>query len=245
MTDNKTYQEQLSEEANGWRSDSEYMAGIVPPDWRYHRNSRYNLIVHGEQIDELLKLICPSMKELKLGCVSSWLTLALTQQGADAVGIDLSEKSLKIDPTYYESNRETVNGGVTINGVLHHWVNLDQVISEVHRLLKPSGLLWVDDAKEALLGVIWAGVFAFLLATLTSYADKIHALFKLDFRSPSRLQASIEAHGLSLLEGPGRQHDWLKLFYQNFTIQRRVNLASFTVYIYVQWIAPDSIAFPV
>jgi 2-polyprenyl-3-methyl-5-hydroxy-6-metoxy-1,4-benzoquinol methylase len=267
MTDNTTYQEQLSQEAEAWGSESERMAGVVPPDWRYHRNLRHNVIVHGEQIDELLKLIRPGMKALELGCASGWLTLALAQQGADAVGMDLSEKSLNVGRTYYESIRETVKGSVTygtvdmnhlqlppdtydvivVKGVLHHLVNLDQVISEVHRSLKPGGLLWVDDTngEEALPSVILAGAFAFLLATSTSYADKFRALFKFGFRAPSRVQASIEAHGLSPFEGAGREHDWLKLIYQNFNVQRRVNLVSFTGYVSAQWIAPDSIAIPV
>src|SRR5689334_6156952 len=113
MNDNITYQQQLSQEAEAWGSESERMAGVVPPDWRYHRKLRHNVIVHGEQIEALLKMIRPGMKVLELGCASGWLTLALAQQGADATGMDLSEKSLAVGRSYYESIRSTVKGTVT------------------------------------------------------------------------------------------------------------------------------------
>jgi len=267
MTDNTIYQQQLAEEAEAWGSESERMAGVVPPEWRYHRSLRHNVIVHGEQIDELLKLIRPGMKALELGCASGWLTLALAQAGADATGMDLSEKSLSVGRAYYESIRPTVSGTVTyapvdmnhlqlpaetydvivVKGVLHHLVNLDQVIREVHRSLKPGGLLWVDDTNrdESLPSVLLAGAFAFVLATPTSYGDKIRALFKFGFRTPARVQASIEAHGLSPFEGAGREHNWLELIDRQFRVERRVNLPSFTGYVSAQWIAPDAIAIPV
>jgi len=267
MTENTTYQQQLAQEAEAWGSESERMASIVRPDWRDHRKLRHNIIVHGEQIEELLKLIHPGMKALELGCASGWLTLALAQQGADASGMDLSEKSLNVGRAYYDSIRSTVKGTVTyapvdmnhlqlpaetydvivVKGVLHHLINPEQVIDEVHRALKPGGLLWVDDTsgEESLPSVLLAGAFAFILATPTSYGDKIRALLKFGFRTPSRVQASIEAHGLSPFEGAGREHDWLKLIYQQFTIEGRVNLPAFTGYVSAQWIAPDWIAIPI
>ncbi len=267
MNEDAIYQKQLAQEAEAWGSESERMAGVVPPDWRFHRNLRHNIIVHGEQIDELLKLIAPGMKVLELGCASGWLTLALAQQGANATGMDLSEKSLYVGRTYYESIRKTVKGSVSyvpvdlnnlnlptdtydvivVKGVLHHLINLEQVVREIQHSLKPGGLLWVDDTngEESLPSVLLAGAFAFLLATPTSYADKIRALFKFGFRAPSRVQASIEAHGLSPFEGAGREHNWLKLVYEQFKVERRVNLPAFTGYVSAQWIAPDAIAIPI
>jgi hypothetical protein len=136
---------------------------------------------------------------------------------------------------------------IVIKGVLHHLVNPKHVIRQVQQSLKLGGLLWVDDTfgEERLPSVLLAGVFAFLLATPTSYSDKIRALFKFGFRAPSRVQASIEAHGLSPFEGVGREHNWIKLIYENFNVQRRVNLVVFTGYVSAQWIAPDRIAIPI
>jgi len=267
MSDNTTYQQQLAQEADLWGSESQRMAGVVPPEWRYHRHLRHNVIVHGENVDRLLEQIKPGMMVLELGCASGWLTLAMAQKGANATGRDLSEKSLSLARAYYESIRDRVPGNVqyeaadlnqvvlppetydviVVKGVLHHLVNLEHVIGEIYKALKPGGLLWVDDTNrdEALLSVLAAGAFTFILATRTSYADKFRALLKFGLRTPSRVQASIEAHGLSPFEGAGREHDWLKLIYQKFHVERRANLPAFTGYVSAQWIAPDAIAIPV
>jgi 2-polyprenyl-3-methyl-5-hydroxy-6-metoxy-1,4-benzoquinol methylase len=265
--DKSLYKQQLAQEAEAWGTESERMAGVVPPDWRYHRNLRHNVIVHGEQIDVLLQQVKPGMIALELGCASGWLTLALAQAGADATGMDLSEKSLTVARAYYESIRSTVKGTVqyapvdmndlqlpsntydiiVVKGVLHHLVNLDHVITEIQKSLKPGGLLWVDDTNgdEAGLSILLAGAFAFIVPTETTYMDKIRALLKFGFRAPSRVKASIEAEGLSPFEGAGREHDWLKLIYQNFSVERRINLPAFTGYVSAQWKVRDSIAVPV
>jgi 2-polyprenyl-3-methyl-5-hydroxy-6-metoxy-1,4-benzoquinol methylase len=267
MSENTLYEQQLAAEAEAWGAESERMAGIVPPDWHYHRNLRHNVIVHGEGIEQLLALVKPGMSALELGCASGWLTLALAQAGADATGMDLSEKSLAVARTYYESIRSSVKGSVTyapvdmnhlqlpaetydiivVKGVLHHLINLDHVIAEIRKALKPGGLLWVDDTNgdEGGLSVLLAGGFAFLLPTETTYADKWRALFKFGLRTPSRVKASIEADGLSPFEGAGREHDWLKLVYQQFRVERRLNLPAFTGYVSAQWKAPDRVAVPV
>jgi 2-polyprenyl-3-methyl-5-hydroxy-6-metoxy-1,4-benzoquinol methylase len=267
MTDKSLYEQQLSQEAEAWGSESVRMAGVVPPDWRYHRNLRHNVIVHGEQIEVLLQQVKPGMTALELGCASGWLTLALAQAGANATGMDLSEKSLGVARAYYESIRSTVKGTVqyapvdmnnlqlpadaydiiVVKGVLHHLLNLEHVVAEVRKALKPGGLLWIDDTNgdESGLSIILAGAFAFLLPTETSYADKVRALLKFGFRVPSRVKASIEAEGLSPFEGAGREHNWLNLVYQNFSVERRVNLPAFTGYVSAQWKVRDSIAVPV
>jgi 2-polyprenyl-3-methyl-5-hydroxy-6-metoxy-1,4-benzoquinol methylase len=267
LNSNTTYEDKLAQEAETWGSEAERMAELIPPEWRYHRTLRHNVIVHGKHINELLKLIQPEMKTLELGCSSGWLTLALAQQGANATGMDVSEKSLNVGRAYYDKIRETVLGTVmysvidinhlalpsetydviVIKGVLHHLVNIERVIHEVHKSLKSGGLLWVDDTngEEALSSVLLAGIFAFLLATPTSYADKFRALFKFGFRTPSRVQASIEAHGLSPFEGAGREHNWLKLIYENFNVKRSDNLVTFTGYVSAQWLAPDRVAIPI
>jgi hypothetical protein len=58
------------------------------------------------------------------------------------------------------------------------------------------------------------------------------------------VKASIEAEGLSPFEGVGREHDWLKLVYQHFTVERRVDLPAVTGYVTAQLKAPDWIALP-
>lgn len=266
MSDQLSYQQKLAAEAELWGAESERMAQATSPDWRYHHRLRHNIIMHGADIEELLNQVYPGMAALELGCASGWLTLAMAQRGANAVGLDISDKSLEVARSYYERIRAEVPGSVeyrvadlneldlpsdaydiiAVKSTLHHLVNLDQTIQQIHRALKPGGLLWVSDTygDEAFSTVLIAGAFTFLLPTETSYADKIRALLKFGLRAPSRVKASIEAEGLSPFEGAGREHDWLKLIEDRFTIERRVKMPAFTGYMTAQLRAPDWFALP-
>ena len=70
---------------------------------------------------------------------------------------------------------------------LHHLINLDHVIAEIHKALKPGGLLWASDTigDEALSTVLIAGALCFVLPTETPYSEKIRALLKFGLRAPS------------------------------------------------------------
>jgi 2-polyprenyl-3-methyl-5-hydroxy-6-metoxy-1,4-benzoquinol methylase len=260
------YQQKLAAEAELWGAESQRMAQEILPDWRYHRHLRHNVIMHAANIDELLRHVRPGMAALELGCASGWLTLALAQQGAHAVGLDISVKSLNVARSYYESIRASVPGTIeyrvadlnalelpantydliTVKASLHHLTRLDHVIAEVYQALKPGGLLWVSDTDgdESLSTVLVAGALTFLLPTATSYTDKFRALFRFGLRAPSRVKASIEAEGLSPFEGAGREHNWLKLISEQFMIERRVDMPAFTGYVTAQLKAPDKIAIP-
>jgi 2-polyprenyl-3-methyl-5-hydroxy-6-metoxy-1,4-benzoquinol methylase len=262
----ETYQQQLAQEAELWGSESERMAEVVPPEWTHHRHLRHNVIVHGPEIERLLRLVKPGMTALELGCASGWLTLALAQQGADATGMDLAEKSLAVARAYYEKVQPSVKGRVTyvaadfnrlelpaatydlivVKAVLHHLVNLPSVVQELRKALKPGGLLWIDDTNgdEAPLSVLIAGALCLVLPTHTRYRDKLRALWKFGLRAPGRVKASIEAEGLSPFEGAGREHDWLKLIDDHFTIERRVSQPGITGYVSAQLKLPDALAIP-
>ena len=262
-----TYEEKLKAEAELWGSEFDRLAQSAPPDWRYYRNLRHNVIMHTADVDELLTHIKPGMKALELGCATGWISLAMAQRGADVTGRDLSEKSLGIARAYYESIKDKVSGSVqyeqadlnniqlpentydviVVKAVLHHLINLEYTISEIHKALKPGGLLWVGDTngEEATSTVLIAGALCLVLPTATSYADKFRALFKFGLRAPSRVKASIQAEGFSPFEGAGREHDWLKLITEQFTIERRVDAPAFTGYVTAQVNAPDWFALPV
>lgn len=267
MSGDSLYQQQLSAEAELWGEEAERLAATVPPEWRYHRKLRHNVIVHGPEIEVLLGLVRPGMSALELGCASGWLTLALAQQGADAMGMDLSEKSLAVARAYYETVRPSVKGTaaymsadlnhlqlpeksydvIVVKSVLHHLVRPEQVIAEIRKALKPGGLVWIDDTNgdETLSAALIAGGLCLLLPTQTPYADKFRALLRFGLRAPERVKASIEAHGLSPFEGAGREHDWLALVYQHFTIERRVSLPGITGYVSAQLKLPDRLAIPI
>src|SRR5688572_24375341 len=103
-----SYEQKLVEEAELWGKEAQRMAQIIPPDWQYHKNLRHNRILHGEQIELLLSQVKPNMSALELGCASGWLTLALAQAGADALGLDISRESLEIAQSYYEKIKADV-----------------------------------------------------------------------------------------------------------------------------------------
>jgi 2-polyprenyl-3-methyl-5-hydroxy-6-metoxy-1,4-benzoquinol methylase len=261
-----TYEQQLAAEAELWGAEAEKQAQSVPPDWRSHRRLRHNVIMHGANIDALLGHIQPGMSALELGCGSGWLSLAMAQRGAHVTGMDISEKALQVARDYYASIQSEVTGSVSyeaadlnalelppehydviaVKGTLHHLVNLPHVVEQMHRALKPGGLLWIVDShgEEALATALVASGLMFLLPTHVTYADKIRGLLRFRADAPSRIKASIEAQGLSPFEGVGRQHDWLALVEERFAVERRVVAPAFTGYITAQLKAPDALAIP-
>ena len=266
MSTNDDYQRDLQEEGARWGAEAATQAQTIPPDWRYHRNLRHNVIMHAADIDALLDHVKPGMRVLELGCSSGWLTLAMAQRGAQATGIDVSEEALQIARQYYEDVRAETQGKVSylaadlnhldlppescdlvaIKGTLHHLMRLDHVISEIHKTLKPGGLLWVNDSDgdEALATVLAASAFTLVLPTQVSYREKFSSLLHFGLRSPSHVKASMEAEGSSPFEGAGREHDWLKLIQQNFTVEALARAPAFTGYLTAQVKLGDRLALP-
>jgi 2-polyprenyl-3-methyl-5-hydroxy-6-metoxy-1,4-benzoquinol methylase len=261
-----SYEQKLAAEAELWGTESERMARLMPPDWRYHKLLRHNIIMHADDIEGLLSHIRPGMKTLELGSASGWLTLAMAQKGADATGIELSEKSIQVAQGYYESIRGEVPGTVTyqigdlnhltlppdtydviaVKATLHHLVNVDKLIEQIHGALKPGGLLWASDTngEEAFGTVLIAGGLTFVLPTDVGYLEKFRALLRFGLNIPSRVRASMEAEGLSPFEGAGREHNWLELIEQKFRIEKRVDLPAFTGYVTAQVKGPYGAVIP-
>jgi ubiquinone/menaquinone biosynthesis C-methylase UbiE len=260
------YQRDLQEEGARWGAEASAQAQTIPPDWRYHRKLRHNVIMHAADIDALLDHVKPGMRVLELGCSSGWLTLAMAQRGVQATGIDVSEESLQIARDYYEKVRGETSGKasyvaadlnhldlpaetcdlVAIKGTLHHLMRMDHVIAEIHKTLKPGGLLWVNDSDgdEALTTVLAASAFTLVLPTQVSYREKFSSLLRFGLRSPSRVKASMEAEGSSPFEGAGREHDWVKLIREQFTIEALGRAPAFTGYLTAQVRLGDSLALP-
>ncbi len=260
------YQAQLAAEAELWGADAEQQARQTPPDWRFHRALRHNVIMHTADIEALLARVQPGMRTLELGCASGWLTLAMAQRGAHATGLDISEKALALARAYYQRVRLSIPGTaeylaadlnsvqlappqfdlIAVKGTLHHLVNLESVIDQLYAALKPGGLLWVSDTDgdEHPRTVLLAGALAFLLPTEMPYRAKFAALRRFGLRSAERVQASIQAEGLSPFEGAGREHDWLKLIAARFAIEQRLDAPAFTGYITAQLRAPAALALP-
>ncbi|MBI1259438.1 MAG: methyltransferase domain-containing protein [Chloroflexi bacterium] len=266
MSTNDEYERDLQEEGARWGAVASEQAQAVPPDWRYHRSLRHNVIMHTADIDALLAHVKPGMRTLELGCSSGWLTLAMAQRGADATGIDVSEEALQIARDYYAKVHAETSGKVSyvaadlnhldlppescdlvaIKGTLHHLVRMDHVIAEIHKTLKPGGLLWVNDSDgdEVLSTVLVASALTLVLPTQVSYREKLSSLLKFGLRSPSRVKASMEAEGLSPFEGAGREHDWVKLINEQFKVEALGRAPAFTGYLTAQVKLSDGLALP-
>ncbi|MAU13605.1 MAG: hypothetical protein CL607_27560 [Anaerolineaceae bacterium] len=261
-----TYEQKLQQEAELWGTEAQRMATELPPDWRAHRHLLYNVINHRADIDALLSRVQLGMHTLELGCASGWLSLAMAQQGAIATGYDISEKSLQVARDYYASIADDVAGTVTyamhdlnaldlapetydiivVKGTLHHLTNMPQVIAQVHTALKPGGLFWVsDEAGDVnMRSALFSSALMFLLPTQVSYREKFAGLFKFGLNAPSRIKASMEAEDLSPFEGAGREHDWLALVQQQFTVEKLINKPAVTGYLAHQIRLPRWLAIP-
>ena len=260
------YEQKLAGEAALWGAEAETRAQEVPPDWRYHRHLRHNIIYHTADIDAFLAHVQPGMTALELGCGAGWLTLAMAQRGANATGLDISAQALDVARDYAASVGDSLSGSVTyevadlnrlqlppehydviaVRGTLHHLLRLDHVVEQMYIALKPGGLLWVSDSdgEEATATVLVASALMFLLPTAISYRDKLTGLIRFGTRAPSRIKASIEAEGLSPFEGAGRDHDWVQMIHQRFTVEQRVDAPAVTGYITHQLKLPDWAALP-
>ncbi|GAB5492494.1 MAG: hypothetical protein Phog2KO_27090 [Phototrophicaceae bacterium] len=261
-----SYEEKLEQEAELWGSEAEHMAQKLPPNWQAHQELRHNRILHGEHINKLLNTIESGMTVVELGCGAGWFTLAMAQQGADALGLDISEKSLTVARDYYESIQDSVSGTATyayadlnnldlapnsydvivVKATLHHLVNMRHVIENIHQALKPNGLFWISDTlhDEAFSSVLMASAITFVMPTEVSYSEKFRGLAKFGLNAPERIKMSMEAEGLSPFEGAGRDHNWLEIMEEYFTIEQLTVHPAITGYVTAQLRLPDILAMP-
>jgi 2-polyprenyl-6-hydroxyphenyl methylase/3-demethylubiquinone-9 3-methyltransferase len=253
LMDQPNYEENLRQEAEIWGRIAEEHAVEIPPDWKYRRYVRYNVLMYTAEIEALFKHIRPGMKVLELGCSSGWLTTGLARCGAETHGIDISESAINMARNYAETIKNEISGTltyevadlntvelaeeqydiITVKGTLHHLPNTKHLMNQIHHALKPGGLLWICDfdGDETLRTALAAGVFLFFLPTKVSYREKALGLLRFGVHSPSRVKMSMETEGLSPFEGAGREHDWLALTRKTFSIEREIRLPAITVFL--------------
>jgi len=103
-------------------------------------------------ITELLNSInLKGKKVLDIGCGFGRFVYYLREKGIDAIGIDISESSIKLakdnncavgnaEDLQFENNSFDV---VISLGVLHHTPDINKAIQEIWRVLKPDGIVFV------------------------------------------------------------------------------------------------------
>jgi 2-polyprenyl-3-methyl-5-hydroxy-6-metoxy-1,4-benzoquinol methylase len=260
------YTQALAQEAQVWGAEANELAQRVPPDWQAYRRIPELAVVEEREIARFLERIQPGMRVLELGCNAGALTVALARRGAQVEGLDISTDALEIARNYYETIKDSLPGQasyaeadlnrttlpeatydvICVKGTLHHLPGADDLLGQVERALKPGGLLWVMDSigRTPFRAVLLASALTFVLPTKVSYREKFVGLRRFGLNAPARVQASIEADGLSPFEGVGREVDWLAVIREQFAIEREVINPSVVGYVAAQIRLPDRIAWP-
>lgn len=262
----EVYAQALKQEAQVWGAEASELAQRLPPDWEAYRRVPELAIVEEKEIDRFLARIQPGMRVLELGCNSGALTVALARRGAQAEGLDISAAALAIARDYYDSIKATLPGQISyaeadlnrvtlleaaydvicVKGTLHHLPGADDLLGQVERALKPGGLLWVMDSigRTPFPAVLLASALTFVLPTKVSYREKFAGLRRFGLNAPARVQASIEADGLSPFEGVGREVDWLAVIRERFVVEREVINPTVVGYVAAQVRLSDRVAWP-
>jgi len=135
---------------------------------------------------------------LELGCGIGRLSLGLARNGMDVVGIDISRKRIAIAKNYFISVKEKEVIGnidyvvadlnrivfeecqydaVIVWDVLHHIPEIEHLINEVMKSLKPGGnFLVLDYIGPTTMGNLFNDVLYFLLPTEASYSQKVESI---------------------------------------------------------------------
>ena len=260
------YAQALAQEAQVWGADAVDKARQMAPDWQAYSRVPELAVVEEQEIARFLDLIRPGMRVLELGCNSGALTVAVARRGALAEGLDISADALDVAREYYESIKTELSGQasyavadlnraalpentydvIMVKGTLHHLSEADALLEQVYGALKPGGLLWVMDtfSRTPFRSVLAASALTFLLPTKVSYREKFAGLRRFGFGAPARVQASIEADGLSPFEGVGREVDWLAVVHDRFVVEREVLSPAMVGYIAAQIKLSDRWAWP-
>lgn len=147
---------------------------------------------------------------LDLGCAGGFMAEAIAQRGAKVTGIDPAQKAIEIARRHAESEHLSIKYDVGVGenlpygdqtfdivvcvDVLEHVSDLNQVINEIARVLKPGGYLAYDTINRTLLA---------RFATITLAEDILGILPRGThdpnlFIKPSELKAVMEKAGLTV-----------------------------------------------
>jgi len=167
----------------------------------------------------------PGSRVLELGCGFGWLAVELARRGFHVKGIDISPRRIAIAEAYARVLASALNGGSleyemadlnrlclepeSLDGVvawdcLHHMVDIEHVIGEVTKALRPGApLLAFESLREpGQVGRFFYSVFHLILPTREPYCQKLPSFRAMHSRitgdsGPSRVFSSL----LSPLDG--------------------------------------------
>ena len=118
--------------------------------------------------EAILRRLCPDQRVLDVGCANGRLTVALAQRvGARATGVDVSDalfpdarraareasvgrrmRCLKEDAHRMSTVKDRTFDAAIVVDTLHHLERPDDVLGEVHRVLKPGGRVMIAEMER-------------------------------------------------------------------------------------------------
>lgn len=172
-------------------------------------------IMRGDVRTFIIQKACETKgRALDLGCGVGWLSLELARNGMNVEGIDISEKRIQVAKDYLEIAPEKEKFGsinykvadlnkiileecayqtVVVWDALHHIPEIERLIKEIRKALKPGGnFLVLDSIGSSKLGSLLSKVLYLLLPTKKSYLEKIMLVPKYLKTKILRQQTSIE-----------------------------------------------------
>ena len=178
----------------------------------YKKSPRYISLNRSKYISDNLKL--KGSKVLDLGCGGGLLCEAMTDSGADVVGIDASlktieiakkhanEKNLKID--YLNTNIESFNYKENFDAVIcfeliEHVPNPNELIAQISKLIKPNGKLFLSTINRNLYSFMLAKLVAeYLLNVIPRGTHRYEKFIK-----PSEMRKMLENNIFSISDIQG------------------------------------------
>lgn len=205
-------------------------------------------------------------RALDLGCGVGWLSLELARNGMHVDAVDISRRRIEVARNYLAKAPKKENFGsinymvadlnrivleshaydaVVVWDALHHILEIEKLIKEVKKALKPGGnFLVLDHIGRTRLGGLMSNLFLLLLPTNDSYSVKLKSIFK-SIRKTLKKEVSTgrtNADDQSPFEDITTV-EMIHLINKYFSIRKKRTLLSFSAFVVPRISARDSIKY--
>src|SRR6266498_2552624 len=182
--DDQAYADMITEEARVWSENAAKDTEEWLPDWRAYKETWPYKTYRRKWTQLFFDTIPSGSAVLEIGCGVGWFAIELARRGCHVRALDVAEGTLAIAGDYLSTleGTEGLSGSLTFElrdvtvaglgsedeydfvvtrGVLHHLPDAEGVLQEIVRVLKPGGVLLVDDGRRT--GRLEATLVALLL----------------------------------------------------------------------------------